>query len=110
MPRSTNPKFIQDTIRIREQDIENALLAEIEDKTAPLLAQYPNNRSLWKALERTATAVLRTAKERNLILNYHVRCDEETASWGTPTSPVVEILLRFPRRVQHFQLQTGCID
>lgn len=96
-----------EAISAYEKGIQDALLAIIKERCDDLIAEYPNGPGLWKSLERTATAVLKDAKDRNLILQYRVRCDAETASWGTPTAPVVEILLKFPRRVQQIQLSMG---
>ncbi len=92
---------IQDKIDRDEASIEAALLDQINRRCDAILRQGPlNNSGLWNALKRTATSVLMDAKSRGLITQYHVRCDEETASWGTPTTPVVEIIIGFPKRVK----------
>ena len=84
--------------------ILEALKEALEDRTQDVLMQHTtNNPMLWSALTRTATALLMDAKTRGLIESYKVRCDEETASWGTPESPVVEILIKFPIRVSNIK-------
>lgn len=84
-----------------EAVFEAQLKAKLQDACSTCLAAHPkNNRDLWGALARCATAVLMRAKSRGQISDYHVRCDEETASWGTPDAPVVEIILKYPKRVR----------
>lgn len=97
--RLTDP--VQSKMERDEAAIEAMLLDTINQRCDAILRQGPlNNAGLWNALKRTATSVLMDAKSRGLITQYHVRCDEETASWGTPTAPVVEILIGFPKRVK----------
>lgn len=92
---------IQSKIERDEAAVEAMLLDSINRRCDAILRQMPlNNSGLWNALKRTATSVLMDAKSRGLITQYHVRCDEETASWGTPTTPVVEIIIGFPKRVK----------
>ncbi|MFA5624195.1 MAG: hypothetical protein WC966_03925 [Bradymonadales bacterium] len=92
---------------LSEAEVEVELLSAIDKRCAEIMKQYPrNDKSLWQALRRSAEAVLRPAKEKATIKRYFVRCDEETASWGTPTSPVMEILLEFPKRVSQVQIKT----
>ncbi len=100
-----NDDPIQAQIDQKEAAIEAMLLDQVNARCDSILKQNPlNNERLWKSLERTATAVLMDAKMRGLIKTYHVRCDEETASWGTPTTPVVEILITFAKRVKQLKL------
>jgi len=107
----TPPNLVQDDDPIqaqidqKEAAIEAMLLEQVNARCDSILKTNPlNNERLWKSLERTATAVLMDAKMRGLIKTYHVRCDEETASWGTPTTPVVEILITFAKRVKQLKL------
>lgn len=91
-----------------ESAVEAQLMAQIDARCAGVLQSYSaNNSALWQALRRSAESVLRVAKEEGKILHYVVRCDEETASWGTPTSPVMEILLSFPQRVSQLHICTS---
>ncbi len=88
-------------IEAKESAIEAQILAEVEMHARDLYKQYvKNDAMLWSALTRSATAVLMQARSTGLIKSYKVRCDAETASWGTPDTPVVEILLEFPKRVK----------
>lgn len=100
----TAPKVDAPDVQVfadEESAFEAQLQATLQDACATCLAAHPtNNRDLWGALARCATAVLMRAKSRGQIVDYHVRCDEETASWGTPDAPVVEIILKYPKRVR----------
>jgi len=90
-----------------EAAIETMLLEQIELRCNDVLAQATtNNAALWSTLTRTATSVLRDAQSRGFITKFHVRCDEETASWGSPTVPVVEILIAFAQRVRQVKFRT----
>ena len=100
---TTDP--LQAKLDQKEAAIEAMILEQVNAKCDALLSTGPlNNERLWRSLERTATAILMDAKMRGLITHYHVRCDEETASWGTPTTPVVEIVIAFAKRVKQLKL------
>lgn len=87
-----------------ETVFENDLAEELHRRCDELIKQYAvNGPQLWSALQRTAFAVLNEAKSRGNIINFHVRCDEETASWGTPEKPVVEVLIEYPKRVKEIK-------
>lgn len=103
LPAAKKCAPLDETAPISNEDLqfEAELQQTLEIKCTECLHAHPvNNRDLWGALARTVTAVLMHAKMRGTILNYHVRCDEETASWGTPEAPVVEILIEYPKRVR----------
>ncbi len=86
---------------VDEAAVEMRLRREIDFRCMDIIRQYgKNDRSLWAALVRTVTSVLMDARQRRDIVKFHVRCDEETASWGTPTIPVVEIIIEYPKRVK----------
>ena len=88
-----------------ENAIEADIRRQLDRRCTDVIQQYgKNDRTLWAILERTATSILLDAKQHGKILNFHVRCDEETASWGTPSTPVLEIILEYPKRVKstHF--------
>ena len=96
---------IQSKIDRDEAAIEAMLLNQIDAKCDEILRTGPlNNAALWSSLTRCANSVLRDAKARGQITNFHVRCDEETASWGTPTTPVVEVIITFAKRVKQLKL------
>lgn len=103
-PRRANISTAGDAAQAISQDeirFETELQETLQAKCAECLRAHPvNNRDLWGALSRTVTSVLMHAKSRGRITGYHVRCDEETAGWGTPDVPVVEILIRYPKRVR----------
>ena len=87
-----------------EVSFENALAEELHRRCDELIRQYAvNGPELWSALQRTAFAVLNEAKSRGNIVRFHVRCDAETASWGTPEKPVVEVLIEYPKRVKEIK-------
>ena len=102
VPRPDTAKDdIDAQIEAKESAIEAQILAEIEMHARDIYKQYvKNDAMLWSALTRSATAVLMQAQSTGRIKSYRVRCDAETASWGTPDTPVVEILLEFPKRVK----------
>lgn len=90
---------------------ERELMAAIDKRCAEVMAHGPvNNASLWNTLRRCAESVLRPAYEQGKIKRYVVRCDAETAEWGTPDAPVLEILLEFPKRVSQIHVQTTKIE
>lgn len=104
-PRTPSDDPIQDKIDRDEAAVEAMLLAQIDAKCDEVLRLRPlNNPMLWSTLTRCATSVLRDAKSRGQITDFHVRCDEETASWGTPTTPVVEVIISFAKRVKQLKL------
>ena len=85
--------------------IEAQILETIDARCAEVLKQRPRNDAmLWGTLQRTAIAVLSQAQAKGWVKRYKVRCDAETAEWGSPTEPVVEILLEFPKRVKQIKL------
>ncbi len=87
-----------------KSSIESAIQEELHDKCNALIKQYPqNDASLWGALQRTAISILSGYQSRGLIKAYHVRCDAETASWGTAEAPVVEVLIEYPKRVREIR-------
>lgn len=107
-PKKTSPNQPSGTpeqkIAAHKAMIIESLKEALEDRSQDVLMQHTsNNPMLWSALTRTATALLMDAKTRGLIEAYKVRCDEETASWGTPESPVVEIMIKFPVRVSNIK-------
>ena len=84
------------------------LLAALETRCAEVIHTHPkNDANLWAALARTVTAELIHARDKGYIRKYHVRCDAETASWGTPETPVVEILIDFPKRVREVKFNVS---
>ena len=86
---------------VPEDRIEAQIRRDLDARCAEVIRQHGrNDRDLWTALQRTATSVLKQAQDRRQIVRYFVRCDEETASWGTPTVPVVEIMIEYPKRVK----------
>ncbi len=92
---------IDTQLEAKESAIEAKILAEVEMHARDLYKQYvKNDAMLWSALTRSATAVLMQARSTGQIKSFKVRCDAETATWGTPDTPVVEILLEFPKRVK----------
>lgn len=95
--KAENPE----SMRGEDEACKLAILSQIEARAAETVRNYPrNDKTLWEALKRSVRAVLMHARDRREIVNFHVRCDEETASWGTPEAPVVEVILEFPKRVQ----------
>lgn len=93
-------------------DEEARFEAELEEmlqtQCAECLRAHPvNNRDLWAALSRAATSALMHAKSHGKIAGYRVRCDEETASWGYPDCPAVEIVIQYPKRVRSVKLNVG---
>ena len=87
-----------------KSSLETAIQEELHAKCDTLIKQYPkNDASLWSALQRTAISVLNGYQSRGLIKAYHVRCDAETASWGTAEAPVVEVLVEYPKRVREIR-------
>lgn len=85
--------------------IEAQILEEIDAKCAEVLKHHPRNDAmLWGILQRNAIAVLSQAQAKGWVKKYKVRCDSETAEWGSPSEPVVEILLEFPKRVKQVLL------
>ena len=108
----TLPSILADTLNptAPQQDSEQAaiearILEEVDARCADVLKHRPRNDAmLWSTLQRTAIAVLNQAQAKGWIKHYKVRCDEETAEWGSPTEPVVEILLEFPKRVKQIKL------
>lgn len=106
------PGILADTVNpdVTQSDPEQAaiearILEEVDARCADVLKHRPRNDAmLWGTLQRTAIAVLSQAQSRGWIKQFKVRCDEETAEWGSPTEPVVEILLEFPKRVKQVKL------
>ena len=91
-----------------KSSIETAIQEELHAKCDTLIKQYPkNDASLWGALQRTAISVLSGYQSRGLIKAYHVRCDAETASWGTAEAPVVEVLIEYPKRVREIRFRVN---
>ena len=81
--------------------VENMIRTTLEAQSAALIRQYgKNDISLWGALTRMSISVLNGFRDRGLIKDFRVRCDSETAEWGTPESPVVEVILTYPQRVK----------
>lgn len=94
-----------------ESAIQARLLEAIDQKCADVLRQSTTNGPLlWSSLKRSAISVLRDAQSRGSLKAYHVRCDEETASWGDENSPVIEILLSFEKRVKELRFSVGRIN
>lgn len=104
---NTEPSF-SDENAVAQNAFEIEITQKLHQRCDELIQMYPkNDASLWSALERTAISILSDAKMRGQILKYHVRCDEETASWGTKEAPVVEVLIEYPKRVKeiHFRMK-----
>lgn len=102
--------FVPDTSapECDEAAFERELLAALETRCAEVIHTHPkNDANLWAALARTVTAELIHARDKGYIRKYHVRCDAETASWGTPETPVVEILIDFPKRVREVKFNVS---
>ncbi|MEZ4269622.1 MAG: hypothetical protein R3F39_24955 [Myxococcota bacterium] len=57
------------------------------------------------ALERDVRAALEPFKRRGAISAFVVRCDDDTCEGSS--APVVEIILRLPRRVEQVLLRFG---
>ncbi|MBQ9395837.1 MAG: hypothetical protein IJU23_10050 [Proteobacteria bacterium] len=88
----------------KEKAAEDQIARELELRCQEMIRQYvTNGPNLWNALERTSISVLTEARSRGLIKNFHVRCDAETASWGTEDKPVVEVLIEYPKRVKEIK-------
>ena len=88
----------------QEKAAEDSISRELELRCQEMIRQYvTNGPNLWSALERTSMSVLNEARSRGLIKNFHVRCDAETASWGTEDKPVVEVLIEYPKRVKEIK-------
>lgn len=84
--------------------VEVMIREALETQSAALIRQYgKNDISLWGALTRMSISVLNGFRDRGLIKDFRVRCDSETAEWGTPESPVVEVILTYPQRVKSAQ-------
>lgn len=91
-----------------KSSIETAIQEELQDKCNALIRQYSkNDAALWGALQRTAISILSGYQSRGLIKAYHVRCDAETASWGTAEAPVVEVLVEYPKRVREIRFRVN---
>lgn len=94
----------EESIDSDEKAAEDAIARELELRCQEMIRQYvTNGPNLWKALERTAISVLTEARSHRLIQNFRVRCDAETASWGTEDKPVVEVLIEYPKRVKEIK-------
>ncbi len=76
----------------------------LNDACQEEIRRHANGPRLWKTLERRCRAILQGYQQATHITRFHVRCDEETASWGYG-QPVVEILLWLPQRVQHLHFR-----
>lgn len=105
MPASDVPKgVIAISGDCPDMAVECAIRGELEARSAELIRQYgTNDISLWGALTRMSISVLSDFRDRGLIRDFRVRCDSETAEWGAPESPVVEVILIYPQRVRSAQ-------
>lgn len=99
-----DPKADADRDDGDKTSIETAIQEALREQCNTIIKQYPkNDASLWSALQRTAISILSGYQSRDLIKAYHVRCDAETASWGTAEAPVVEVLVEYPKRVREIR-------
>ena len=77
-----------------------AALAQLVEPIALVETESP---ALYRRLEREATALLHSFVRRGEVSAFHVRCSAETSA--DADGPVVEVVVREPRRVQALVLR-----
>lgn len=85
--------------------LEARLQAQIEKACASVVRGETASKRLWPLLERQATTVLRDWQRRGAIIDFSVRCDEETNDGAPIEAPVLAVEFALPRRVSSFTLR-----
>lgn len=84
-----------------------AVIARVAAAVESLLERYAfragAQASVRSALERDVGAALEPFKRRGAISAFVVRCDDDTCEGSA--APVVEVILRLPRRVEQVLLR-----
>jgi len=85
-------------------DLGQTLRQALDHACLPLLDGTPNGPALWRSIERTVAAALARIQASAGFIASRARCDAETNE-GSPDAPVVEVVLRLPRRVREVVLR-----
>jgi hypothetical protein len=92
-----------------EDDPEARVRRAVASAIEPLIDGAVNGPALWRSIERVARGVLDGFKRQGIVEAFVARCDADTNE-GSPSAPVLEVVVRLPKRVREVVIRVERVD